>query len=162
MRKMHKGNEIYITGTPALCKGKITHVTVNIRDLTELQRLQEQVSRLTALYISSAADNQTAKLLGEHIVAESRVMRHLIDLAVRVANVDSVIFIQGESGTGKEVLARLIHSLSPEARGLSFRSIAALFRKIFSNQNSSVMKRVHLQAHGGKGSQVYSSWRTEE
>ena len=117
MRKMHKGNEIYITGTPALCKGKITHVTVNIRDLTELQRLQEQVSRLTALYISSAADNQTAKLLGEHIVAESRVMRHLIDLAVRVANVDSVIFIQGESGTGKEVLARLIHSLKPRGKG---------------------------------------------
>lgn len=117
MRKMHKGNEIYITGTPALCKGKITHVTVNIRDLTELQRLQEQVSRLTALYLSSAEDNQTAKLLGEHIVAESRVMRHLIDLAVRVANVDSVVFIQGESGTGKEVLARLIHSLSSRSKG---------------------------------------------
>jgi len=117
MRKMHQGNEIYITGTPAMCNGKVTHVTVIIRDVTELQRLQEQVSRLAALYLSRPEENQTSKLLGDHMIVESPAMRRLIDLTVRVSQVDSVVLIYGESGTGKEVLARLIHSLSSRNKG---------------------------------------------
>lgn len=117
MRKMHKGNEIYITGTPALCNGAIDHVTVNIRDVTELQRLQEQVSRLTALYLSTQDDNLAAGLAGENIIVESPAMKRALDLAVRVAPVDSVVLIHGESGSGKEVLARLIHRLSTRCNG---------------------------------------------
>jgi PAS domain S-box-containing protein len=117
MRKMNQGNEIYITGTPTLYKGKVTQVTVNIRDITELQRLREQVTRLTALYLSKAEENQTIHLLGGDIIVESPAMRLLVDLVVRVAHVDSVVLIQGESGTGKEVLARLIHNLSPRSKG---------------------------------------------
>ena len=117
MRKMHRGNEIYITGTPALCDGKIDHVTVNIRDVTELQRLQEQVSRLTALYLSTPDDTLAAGLAGENIIVESPVMKGAVDLAVRIAPVDSVVLIHGESGTGKEVLARLIHRLSTRSKG---------------------------------------------
>ncbi len=117
MRKMRQGNEIYITGTPALCDGEVDHVTVNIRDVTELQRLQEQVSRLTTLYLSTAKDNCIDRLIGENIVVESPVMKQIIDLTVRVAQVDSVLLIHGESGTGKEVLARLIHSLSARNKG---------------------------------------------
>lgn len=117
MRKMHQGNEIYITGTPALCDGKIDRVTVNIRDVTELQRLQEQVSRLTALYLSTPDDNLAAGLAGGNIIVESPAMKRAVDLAVRVAQVDSVVSFQGESGTGKEVLARLIHRLSTRSKG---------------------------------------------
>ncbi len=117
MRRMHRGNEIYITGTPALCDGKIDHVTVNIRDVTELQRLQEQVSRLTALYLSAPDDNLATGLANENIIVESPAMKRAIDLAVRVAPVDSAVLIQGESGTGKEVIARLIHRLSNRSQG---------------------------------------------
>lgn len=117
MRKMRHGNEIYITGTPAMCEGKITNVTVNIRDVTELQRLQEQVSRLTALYLSTPEGNRVARLVGENMVVESPAMKRILDLTVRVAQVDSVVLIHGESGTGKEVLARLIHSLSARSKG---------------------------------------------
>jgi two-component system, NtrC family, response regulator HydG len=51
------------------------------------------------------------------IVAKSRVMRHAVELARRVAAVDSAVLITGESGAGKERIARLIHECSPRATG---------------------------------------------
>ena len=51
------------------------------------------------------------------LVARSQAMRHLIDLAQRVAKVDSTVLISGESGTGKERVARLVHNASSRAPG---------------------------------------------
>src|SRR5688572_26356293 len=45
----------------------------------------------------------------------SAAMRELVDIATRVAQVDSTILIVGESGVGKELIARLIHRASPRA-----------------------------------------------
>ncbi|MFL5428086.1 MAG: sigma-54-dependent transcriptional regulator [Myxococcales bacterium] len=46
------------------------------------------------------------------IVAKSPAMRKLMDLARRIAQVDSTVLITGESGSGKERIARLIHDHS--------------------------------------------------
>lgn len=43
------------------------------------------------------------------LVAESGAMRHLVNLAKQVAQVDSTVLIGGETGTGKEVMANFIH-----------------------------------------------------
>jgi two-component system, NtrC family, response regulator HydG len=51
------------------------------------------------------------------IVAESAPMRQLVDLARRVAQVDSTVLITGESGAGKERIARLVHEESTRAAG---------------------------------------------
>ena len=51
------------------------------------------------------------------IVAKSEAMLRLVDLARRVAAVDSTLIITGESGSGKERIARLIHDESPRAMG---------------------------------------------
>ncbi len=51
------------------------------------------------------------------IVARSQGMRGVLDLARRVAPVDSTVLITGESGVGKERVARLIHEQSPRASG---------------------------------------------
>ncbi|MBZ0154989.1 MAG: sigma 54-interacting transcriptional regulator [Alphaproteobacteria bacterium] len=117
MRTMHQGNEIYVTGTPIKCDCGVEHVAVNIRDVTELQHLKEQVSRLTALYLSTAKENQLDKIIGGDVVVESPVMKRVLDLTLRIAKVDSVVLILGESGTGKEVFAKLIHSLSSRSNG---------------------------------------------
>ena len=51
------------------------------------------------------------------IVAKSPPMRQLVDLARRVAKVDSTVLITGESGSGKERIARLVHDESTRAAG---------------------------------------------
>jgi len=51
------------------------------------------------------------------IVAKSMPMRTLVDLARRVAKVDSTTLITGESGSGKERIARLVHEESTRAAG---------------------------------------------
>lgn len=45
-------------------------------------------------------------------------MRQLVDLARRVAKVDSTVLITGESVSGKERIARLVHEDSARAAGL--------------------------------------------
>jgi transcriptional regulator with PAS, ATPase and Fis domain len=44
-------------------------------------------------------------------------MRQVVDLARRVAKVDSTVLITGESGSGKERVARLVHDESTRAAG---------------------------------------------
>jgi transcriptional regulator with PAS, ATPase and Fis domain len=51
------------------------------------------------------------------IVAKSVPMRQLVDLARRVAKVDSTVLITGESGSGKERIARLVHDESTRSAG---------------------------------------------
>jgi len=49
------------------------------------------------------------------LVVRSQGMRRVLDLARRVAQVDSTVLISGESGVGKERVARLLHEESPRA-----------------------------------------------
>jgi transcriptional regulator with PAS, ATPase and Fis domain len=51
------------------------------------------------------------------IVAKSPAMRQVVDLARRIAKVDSTVLITGESGAGKERIARLVHDESTRAAG---------------------------------------------
>jgi DNA-binding NtrC family response regulator len=51
------------------------------------------------------------------LVGKSSSMRQLIDLARRVAQVDSTVLITGESGSGKERIARLVHEQSTRSAG---------------------------------------------
>jgi DNA-binding NtrC family response regulator/predicted hydrocarbon binding protein len=51
------------------------------------------------------------------LVTQSAKMKTLVDLARRVAKVDSTVLITGESGVGKERVARLVHEESTRAAG---------------------------------------------
>ncbi len=51
------------------------------------------------------------------LVARSTSMRKVVDLARRVAKVDSTVLITGESGSGKERIARLVHEESTRSSG---------------------------------------------
>nr|WP_316415036.1 sigma 54-interacting transcriptional regulator [Mesoterricola silvestris] len=51
------------------------------------------------------------------LVARSPAMVRLLDLALRMAPVESTLLVTGESGTGKERIARLVHGASRRAEG---------------------------------------------
>jgi DNA-binding NtrC family response regulator len=51
------------------------------------------------------------------LVSKSVAMAQVVDLARRVAEVDSTVLLTGESGTGKERVARLVHETSARATG---------------------------------------------
>ena len=51
------------------------------------------------------------------LVAHSEPMRQVLELARRVAQVDSTVLITGESGVGKERIARFVHERSGRASG---------------------------------------------
>ncbi len=51
------------------------------------------------------------------LISRSTSMRKVVDLARRVAKVDSTVLITGESGSGKERIARLVHEESTRSSG---------------------------------------------
>jgi len=53
----------------------------------------------------------------QRFVVRSPLMRDVIELASRVAPLDTTVLVTGESGTGKEFIVRLIHEHSGRAAG---------------------------------------------
>jgi len=47
-----------------------------------------------------------------NIIAHSAKMRAIIDVVMRIATLDSTVYIDGESGTGKELIVKAIHLAS--------------------------------------------------
>ncbi len=55
--------------------------------------------------------------LTHHLVLVSQALRAALELAARVAPLDTTVLVSGESGTGKEAVVRMIHEQSSRARG---------------------------------------------
>ena len=54
--------------------------------------------------------NEPYCYLVDEVVGVSRSMEQVLQMALRVSDVDSGILIHGESGTGKELIARILHN----------------------------------------------------
>jgi two-component system, NtrC family, response regulator HydG len=83
--------------------------------VTAALKQTEQKLRAKKQQLSRHADDGAAEPAG--MVARSEAMQKVVELARRVARVDSTVLITGESGVGKERVARLIHDESSRAGG---------------------------------------------
>lgn len=111
-RRINTGNEISVTCNPVLDRHQqVERVVINVRDITELKNLEDQIKKLSVLRCEADGPARHEALC--NIVAESPAMERLLQLVLRVSQVRSTVLLNGESGVGKDVVARLIHRLSP-------------------------------------------------
>jgi PAS domain S-box-containing protein len=116
IQKTRIGRDLFLTGTPVFDKnGDLFRVVVNERDITQINRLQEQLKENAALaeqYKQDILEKQIAETESRQIIAQSAEFRKTVQKAIKLAQVDSTVLILGESGTGKGVIADLIHKYS--------------------------------------------------
>ena len=82
-----------------------------LKELDRRERLLERRERELNLLRERVNRHATAK----HFIAASDAMQDVLELAARVAPLDTTVLVYGESGTGKEFVVRLIHDQSPRA-----------------------------------------------
>lgn len=111
-----KGKELLVTGNPVFDQnGAVTHVVTNLRDISDLNRLKSELHETKALtkkyldVIEGFKHKESARLLLNGVIAQSKEIINVLKLAKKVTNVDSTVLLLGESGVGKEVFANLIH-----------------------------------------------------
>lgn len=116
MQESQSGKLTLTTGNPVFdANGKIIRVVCNVRDITELNLLKQELEKEQGLSQHYETQLKALKLKytgSEKMVVTSTRMRNLIDMVIRLATVDSTVLITGESGTGKELIAETIHSNS--------------------------------------------------
>lgn len=110
--------QLLVTATPAFDPtSQVFMVVVNERDVTDLNRLQEQLlreERAKEKAQNELKDLAMLELESKGIVAESPGMRRVLAMALKMATLDTLeALILGESGTGKGLLASFIHKNSP-------------------------------------------------
>jgi DNA-binding NtrC family response regulator len=82
-----------------------------------LSELTRELRRVERRLRARRQDTRTREREVSGLILESPAMHRVIDVARRVAQVDSTVLLTGESGVGKERIARLIHEESSRASG---------------------------------------------
>jgi transcriptional regulator with PAS, ATPase and Fis domain len=106
-------------------------VAKRLKELDRRERLLERRERELNLLRERANRHAAAK----NFVAGSQAMQDVLELAARVAPLDTTVLVYGESGTGKEFIVRLIHDQSSRA-GAPFVSVncAALTETLLESE----------------------------
>ncbi len=88
-------------------------VHARFRELGRRERLVAKRERELNLLRERVARHAASK----QFIAGSAAMQDVLELAARVAPLDTTVLVCGESGTGKEFIVRMIHDQSPRAAG---------------------------------------------
>ena len=86
-------------------------VSKRAKELDRRERLLERRERELNLLRERINRHAASK----HFIAGSQAMKAVLELAARVAPLDTTVLVYGESGTGKEFIVRMIHDQSPRA-----------------------------------------------
>lgn len=111
--RLNTGKSVLVSANPLYDENdKLHRIVCSIRDITELNLLQNEldsVGTLKTQYEEELVALKKGVPVNEAIVFRSEAMRRIVELALRLGSVDSTVLLQGESGVGKEVIADFIH-----------------------------------------------------
>ncbi len=110
------GKKVLVTSTPIFDDNdEIVMVVTNVRDMTELWSLKEQLEKnkeLAEKYYSEIEEMRLQILDTTDLVMNDKKMLELMQMAKRVAKVETTVLLLGETGVGKEEVAKFIHKNS--------------------------------------------------
>ena len=117
VQRIKTGKTVMVTGNPFFDKHQNIHLVVtNVRDVSELNRLQQKLETLekqrNEAQVEARQLRETLRGRGETVL-RSKKMQELHKTALRLSQVESTVLIQGESGVGKEIIADIIHDNGP-------------------------------------------------
>lgn len=116
IQKYDNEKQVLVSATPIRDKeGNIKLVLNNTRDLNKLNRLEREIAELEEQNKKIRKELQELRVKKDtqtFIEAHDPKMLQVVERALRVAEIDSLVLIQGESGVGKEGIANLIHQHS--------------------------------------------------
>ncbi|MEJ5300953.1 MAG: sigma-54 dependent transcriptional regulator [Thermodesulforhabdaceae bacterium] len=87
---------------------KADAITLIVKLALETQKLKREVRAFRS--------HHDGILRGKAIIAESKVMKELLEKVKRIAASDATVLITGETGVGKDLFARTIHAMSPRSK----------------------------------------------
>ena len=121
IQKTKTGRQVIATANPMFdSKGRIVRIIGNSRDITELISLREKLEQaegLVSKFQSELMELRQERLRIDGIVTESPQIKKVVQVASKVARVDTTVMLLGESGVGKNIIAKLIHQLSERSQG---------------------------------------------
>lgn len=120
--KVQKVNEkyIYSSAVPIFEGDKLINVIVSVVDMTSMEELKEKLEEVEFINTKIQKELELLKVLDSEkdpLIARSKAMEDIKQLAVRIAQVDSNVLIEGESGVGKGILSKFIHNSSSRKKG---------------------------------------------
>lgn len=110
---------------PSVHARAIREVRLDIDGFPEIRAIRDEVVRLRA----------HSRVLGTHLIGDSRPMRDLANRIGRVAPTTLPVLIHGETGTGKELVARSVHESSHRSAGpLITENCGALTESVLASE----------------------------
>ncbi|RFU64779.1 sigma-54 interaction domain-containing protein [Peribacillus glennii] len=111
----YAGKETLITGSPVFNEeGEIERVVTNIRDLSDLNDLMQELKKANELNNKYKKEIEKLKTMApmDGIIFVSDKMREIHEVIGRISDVDATVLLLGETGVGKEVIARNLFTRS--------------------------------------------------
>ncbi|AOY77866.1 sigma 54-interacting transcriptional regulator [Clostridium formicaceticum] len=116
IQNVQNRNEVSMS-SHIISDGGIIRVINNIENFQKLKNELAEAQKLAEKYHNELEFLRWKQSQPEEIIAKSYEMKKIINLAIRIAKVDSTVFIHGQSGVGKGVLSKLIHNNSHRKDG---------------------------------------------
>jgi PAS domain S-box-containing protein/TyrR family helix-turn-helix protein len=121
IQKIRGEKKILVTSNPIFNdREEITFVVSNDRDMSEMDNLRKKLEETQVLakgYSSKLLELEMRGVDLSSIIFRSAEMVRIIELVLKLAQVDSTVLLLGESGVGKGIMAKLIHKQSTRNHG---------------------------------------------